>query len=188
MKRFIALLLAAFLLGGLVGCNADPDAYVPTGDGLTWEEDYTGPVYTHPQAQEDQTLTLIYYPNKPLNPLECTDYTNRVLFSLIYQPLFAVSGSYEPVPILCREYAISEDMKTYYIYLEKATFSDGTALTAADVLATYKAAMESPYYGGRFTHIEEVSLLGSDCVVFTLDTPMADLPLLLDVPRCCRIS
>lgn len=183
MKRFIArILLFAAVFGLLTGCGTDPDSYTPTGDGLTWDEDYTGPVYTHPQENADQSITLTYYPDKPLNPLNCTDYTNRVLFSLIYQGLFAVDSSYTPTPILCREYAVSEDMKTWYIYLEKARFSDGTALSAADVEATYTAARESAYYAGRFTHILDVRAYGNDCVIFSLDTPMADLPLLLDVP------
>ena len=174
MKKTIALLLlSATLIGLFSGCTIDPDAYVPTGDGLTWDEDYTGPVYTHAKEEEDQELTLIYYPDRSMNPLESTDYTNRVLFSLMYQGLFAVDRDYNPEPILCREYAISQDMRTYYIYLENATFSDGSALTAADVVASYTAAKNSAYYNGRFTHISDISASGSDCVVFTLDTPIA---------------
>jgi len=183
MKKIVALLLCALTVMGLFsGCGRDLDAYVPTGDGLTWEEDYTGPVYTHPKEDGQQELTLIYYPDRPMNPLSCTDYTNRVIFSLLYQGLFLVDSSYNVEPLLCKQYSVSEDMKTYMIYLEKATFSDGSALTAADVAATYAAARESAYYGGRFAHITEVTASGSDCVVFTLDTPMENLPILLDIP------
>ena len=183
MKKALSfIVLFAIVFGLLAGCGADPEAHVPTGDGLTWDEDYTGPVNTHPQQEGDQALSLIYYPDRSLNPLECTDFTNRVLFSLLYQSLFSIDSKYNPEPMLCREYAVSEDMRTHYIYLEKATFSDGTALTASDVAATYAAARDSAYYSGRFFHINDVSASGSDCVIFTLDTPVANLALLLDIP------
>ena len=182
MKRVFAMLLsAAMLLSLLAGCAPDLDAYVPTGDGLTWDEGYTGPAQTHPH-EETQELTLTYYPNRSMNPLVSADYTNRVLFSLLYQGLFAVDSKSQPHPILCKEYHVSEDMQTYHIYLESASFSDGRQLTATDVVASYQAARESSYYGGRFTHIREITATRRDCVTFYLDTPMEDLPCLLDIP------
>lgn len=183
MKRFLALMLVCTTVFGLLaGCGYDLEDHVPTGDGLTWDEDYTGPAQAHPE-EDPQELTLTYYPNRSMNPLISTDYTNRVLFSLLYQGLFAVDSSYNPQPVLCKEYAISEDMMTYHIYLDtNATFSDGRPLTATDVVASYETARQNSYYGGRFTHIDDITATRRDCVTITLDTPMADLACLLDIP------
>jgi peptide/nickel transport system substrate-binding protein len=163
----------------LCGCQTNLDSYTPTGDGLTWED---GQQAGNNQTESQQELTLIYYPNKTLNPLKCTDFTNRALLPLMYQGLFATDRDYEVHPILCKSYRVSQDMKTYTFYLENATFSDGTALTVADVVATLEAARISAYYAGRFQHINTVTAGEDGSVVVTLDTPMENLPILLDIP------
>ena len=144
VKRMISLLLSVFMMAALLcGCDVEDTPYTPTGDGLTWDEDYTGPVYTKPVENKDQTLKLTYYPDRSMNPFISTDFTNRALFSLLYQSLFAVDRSYHIEPQLCKKYRVSEDMKTYTFYLENATFTDGSMLTAQDVAASLQAAKES---------------------------------------------
>ena len=178
MKRILPLLLAICLLTGLFsGCDYQPDDYVPTGDGLS---DVTGTPVQKPSNQT-QNLTLAYYPDRSLNPYDCTDFTNRSLFPLLYQSLFSVDRNYQVVPILCDRYSISVDMRTYTIYPAAATFSDGTVLTPADVAASLQAAKTGSYYAGRFQHISSITATG-DAVIITLDTPMENLPLLLDIP------
>lgn len=178
MKRILPLLLCILLLWG---CKAEDAAYTPTGKGLYVE----GQEATQPKddtGKDDQFLVLPYYPDITLNPFECTDFTNRTLFSLVYQGLFAVDKNYETQPILCSRYAMSDDMKLYTFYLEDATFSDGSRVTAADVLASYQAAMDGKMYGGRFSHVSEITLSEDGGIVFSLDTAMENLPILLDVP------
>lgn len=184
MKRMVALLLcAAVFLGLLAGCDTNSaKPYVPTGDGLFWDQDETGPVVTQPQ-EDAQILTLTYYPDRSMNPITCTEYTNRALFSLIYQSLFAVDRNYHAEPQLCYRYFISEDMKSYTFYImEKATFSDGTRLTPEDVVASLQAARSSRYYSGRFLHITSIAVTADGGVTVQVNTPMENLPLLLDIP------
>lgn len=182
MKRIFLLILCFFiLLPILSGCVAEDTPYVPSGDALIYDDSQLEETIDVEAAQA-QELSLVYYADRSLNPLTSTDYTNRVIFSLIYQGLFSVSRDYEAVPILCDRYLISEDYRTYTIYLADATFSDGTRVTANDVLATYEAAKQSKYYSGRFTHISEITAPASDTVVFQLNTEMESLTLLLDIP------
>lgn len=182
MKRALLILLA-LLCGLFSGCNQSHTAHVPTGDGLTWDDDYTGPVYTKPQENQEQALTLAYYPDGSLNPYLCTDFTNRALFSLLYQSLFVVDRDYNVEPMLCKRYAMSDDMKSYTFYIEEnVTFSDGAVLTAEDVVASLNAAKASNYYSGRFLHITQISLSQDGGVTVTLNTPCENLPLLLDIP------
>ncbi len=184
MKRWIAGMLCILLALSLFsGCGAEEKPYVPTGNGLTWDEDYTGPVYTKPEDDQQQSLTLAYYPEITLNPYRCTDFTNRTLLSLLYQGLFTVDRNYNVEPVLCKSYRVSEDMCTYTFYVdENAFFSDGAQLTALDVVASLNAAKENSYYSGRFLHITQVVLSGDGGVAVSLNTPCSDLPLLLDIP------
>ena len=108
MKRILAALLAACLLLSFCGCVAENREYVPHGGALAAED---GEIPTT-GVQEMQKLTLTYYPNRSMNPFQCNDFTNRALFSLMYQGLFAVDRDYQVVPILCDRYQVSEDMKT----------------------------------------------------------------------------
>lgn len=181
MKRLLCILLCLVLALGLFGCG-DEAAYIPTGDALVYEEDYTGPTATRPQDTTEQTLTLTYYPDKPLNPLECADFTNRTLFSLVYQSLFTVDREYNVEPQLCKTFRRSEDMKTYTFYLEEARFSDGSNLTAADVSASLNAAMGSSVYSGRFRHVDSIYPNEDSSVTVVMDMPFENLPILLNVP------
>ena len=180
MKRLLAFLLCICLAVGLLGCGAG-EGYVPTGDGLTWDEDYTGPTYTHDDGQE-QVLTLTWYTDRSLNPYICTDFTNQALFSLLYQGLFATDRNYNVEPVLCENYRVSEDMKTYTFYPAKATYSDGSVVTAQDIADSLNAAKASTVYQGRFLHIQEILLTEDGGVAVKLDTAYEDLPLLLDMP------
>lgn len=183
MKRILALLLSFAMVFSLCACgDGGSDDYVPTGDALVMEG--MDPESVNPtESGGPQQLTMVYYPDRSLNPLVCTDFTNRALFSFIYQGLFNVSADYEVVPILCENYRVSADNKTWTFYLSKdAKFSDGVTVTANDVLATYQACMESGYYAGRFTHVDNIAISGDGGIIFTLDKPFENFAILLDVP------
>lgn len=182
MKKTIALtLLFAMTLGLFSGCgrNIDNSGYVPTGDAILLDGQEPEDLE---KEENNQELTLAYYPDRSLNPVFGSDYTNRVLMSLIYQPLFAVSGSKEPTPILCETYRVSADSRTWVVYLAHATFSDGTPVTVDDVVATYKRAKENDYYKFRFIHLVDIKPTEDGGVAFYLDTPYGNFPLLMDVP------
>lgn len=183
MKRIIAILLCAAMLAGLTGCgNGGEEDYTPTGNALVMEgqdPDSVGPT----EPEERQEVTMAYYPNRSLNPLKCSDFTNRAVLSLIYQGLFTVDNHYKVYPMLCENYRIAPNNKSYTIYITPdATFSDGSRLTIEDVFATYQYALESGYYGERFTHVSSIALTEDGGIIFYLDTPMQNFTLLLDVP------
>lgn len=179
MKRFITILILLCLTAALFGCGQE-NAYVPTGNGLTPEEGET--VYI-PPAETEQKLTLTYYADRSMNPYESADFTNRALFSLLYQGLFVIDRNYNAQPILCSRYTVSKDLKTYTFYIdEKATFSNGTQVTIKDVLASCQAAQKSTYYGGRFKFVSKMALSEDGGITFTMKSGYENLPLLLDIP------
>ena len=188
MKKRIAFVLVLALLAGMVtGCGKKvEEPYEPTGDAIVMDE---ADLATIPDEREPQSLTLAWDPSRSMNPLVGNNISNRVLFSLIYQGLFATDSSNEPHPILCSHYQVSSDNRSYTYYVDNnATFSDGSRVTAQDVLATYEYARNnSMYYKGRFVQVLSLELvrddsLGEEGVKFILNTPYQDFSMLLDVP------
>lgn len=181
MKRILAFLLCVALTVPLFGCSTDETPYVPTGNALVIEGETVAP--TEDVDAVEQFLELAYYPKYSLNPYNATNFSNRVLFSLLYQGLFATDSNYESVPILCQSMTVSEDMRTYTIYIEpKASFSDGSRVTIEDVYASYEAASKSVYYTGRFGQVSGFAISEDGGITFRLNTAMEKFPLLLDIP------
>ena len=180
MKRVLSILLVICLLLSLAACGYDYSDYVPNGGGLA---DGNNTTPTQP-GNKDQVITLTYYKDLGLNPYLCTSITNRVLMSLLYQGLFTTNSSYETSPVLCGSYELSPDLRMHTFTVAKdATFSDGTPVTARDVVDSLNAAFASAYYSGRMLHIKSVSLSeDQNAVVIRTDTEMRNLPVLLDIP------
>lgn len=86
--------------------------------------------------------------------------------------------------MLCESYTVSEDaLKWTFVLRAGVRFSDGSALTAADVAASLNQARASALYSARFTGVTGVSA-GEGTVSVTLSSPNGGLPALLDVPVC----
>lgn len=86
-----------------------------------------------------------------INPLLAISDADRDLATLTYAGLMGLSAKGSLVPVLAESYTVSDDGKTYTFTLRKnALFSDGTPVTADDVLFTiHKAqdpAIKSPEY------------------------------------------
>ena len=178
MKRVLSGLLCLAMMLALVGCYRERPDYTPTGDGLAGDE----PSRPTESPVTEQDMTLAYFPDRSMNPLKSSDYTNRMIFGLVYQGLFAVDDQYNAVPVLCEKFTVSRDMKRYTFYPAGASFSDGAKLTAKDVAASLKAAMKDGYYVGRFSQVQSVFETEDGGVLVELKTPYEHFELLLDVP------
>ena len=185
MKKIISLLLLLSLVLGLFsGCTRkiDNSAYVPTGNAIVLEGQEEDDFVV--EEEPDQQLNLAYYPDRSLNPLFGSDYINRILMSLMYQPLFAVDNQKNVTPILCGSYQVSANSRNLWVYLDpKATFSDGTPVRPEDVVACYWQAKENDYYKNRFRHVINIEVTeDGNGILFQTDVSYQNLPLLLDVP------
>ena len=186
--KHIALLLSMVMVLAILGGCASDKAYVPTGDGLAdVAPPTTAPAEPGVEAPgglnaTGAAFTLAYYPDEGFNPYDCLNITNRMLFSVLYQSLFTTDSSFRVEPQLCQSFTVSEDLTTYIFTLAQATYADGTALTAMDVVESLKKARESDYYEGRFRYIKSISELDGNRVKVVTSTPMEQLPMLLDIP------
>ena len=179
MKRLLCILLICALL--LSACTL----ILP---GQQEPEDTTAESETHENNLNQRTnapkvFGLAYVPEYGFNPYTCTCITNRPVFSLVYEPLFVLGSGFQPEPVLCESFAVSESGKTYLITLcDGVAFSDGSPLTAKDVALSLEAARNSAYYGARFSKVASFSVRDEKTVQIELHRAYENLPLLLDVP------
>jgi len=106
-----------------------------------------------------------------VNPLLALSDTDRDLVALTYAGLMGRSAEGTLVPVLAESYKISEDGKTYTFTLrEDLEFSDGSPITAEDVVFTVRKAQDPGLKSPRLADWAGVAVesLDSRTVEFTL--------------------
>lgn len=165
--QMVALALALTLSG----CGQ-----VSTGE--TAPVSTTSPTVIQPMKR---TFALPYSPGGSLHPIDGSNRINLSLAPLIYQGLFSLNRQFQAQKELCGEYGVSEDGLIWTLTLKESTFSDGSPLTVAEVVASLNRARRSGRLSDRLSDIKTVTA-ANDTVVITLFRANEGLPLLLDVP------
>lgn len=115
-----------------------------------------------------------------LNPAIRTFAWEEVLFPLLWNGLTTASESGEIEGDLAETWEASADQKTWTFTLKDGvTFSNGKALTAADVVASFEYYLDPETSTQEKTKIEAITKVeASDdrTVTFTLDAPTATFP------------
>ncbi len=111
-----------------------------------------------------------------VNPLLAISDADNDLTALTYAGLMGLSGNGTLVPVLAQSYTVSPDGKTYTFTLRpNAQFSNGTPVTAADIVYTVQKAqdpaLKSPVYAD-WAGID-VTAIDSHTVRFVLPRPYA---------------
>ena len=134
-------------------------------------------------APEPAEFALACYPSAGFHPITGTNRTNLNLAGLVYEGLFELDQEFQVHNVLCASYTVSEDGLIWSFRLRPGvTFSDGSALTAADVVSSLEAARTSALYSARFADIGAVSATADGGVTVTLTRANGNLPALLDIP------
>jgi len=129
---------------------------------------------------------------KHYNPIWMTSNPQFLTFPLILPALTWFNDKVQPVPDLATKIDVNADATVYTFYLpEKATWSDGTPLTAKDVAFTYKLAVHpaigqsvwvnnfasikglDAYKSGAAQDIEGIQIVDEHTVRFELKEPNA---------------
>lgn len=106
-----------------------------------------------------------------INPILAISDADRDLSALVHAGLMGLSGSGTLVPVLAESYSMSSDGKTYTFILRKnAKFSDGTPVTANDIVFTVERAQDPGLKSPEYTNWSGVSVRAIDqhTVRFTL--------------------
>lgn len=111
-----------------------------------------------------------------VNPLLAISDADRDLTALTYAGLMGLSGDGTLRPVLAETYTVSPDGKQYTVMLsEHALFSDGTRVSAADVVFTVQKAQDPALKSPVFADWSGVTAEAVDArtVRFTLAKPYA---------------
>ena len=111
-----------------------------------------------------------------INPLLAISDADRDLSTLTYAGLMGLSGDGSFVPVLAENYEISPDGKTYTFTLRaNARFSDGSPVTADDVVYTVQEAQNAAINSPEYASWSGVSVTAVDSrtVRFMLSKPYA---------------
>ncbi|HEY0979459.1 MAG TPA: peptide ABC transporter substrate-binding protein [Candidatus Paceibacterota bacterium] len=116
-----------------------------------------------------------------VNPLLALSDADRDLTALTYAGLMGIDGDGNLVPVLAERYRISEDGTEYtFLLREGAKFSDGTPVTADDVVFTVERAQDPALRSPELANWANIraEALDAKTVLFTLPQPYA--PFLAD--------
>jgi peptide/nickel transport system substrate-binding protein len=96
----------------------------------------------------------------------------RLLMPNVYEGLTGRDSSNKPVPALASSWTVSKDAKTYTFHLRQASFSDGSAFSATDVLDSFHTATVKKLPGSSiFSAIRSMNAPDSRTVVIRLSHP-----------------
>lgn len=111
-----------------------------------------------------------------MNPLLAISDADRDLSTLTHSGLMGLSESGSLIPVLAESYDVSDDGKTYtFVLKEGAVFTDGSPVTASDVVFTVRKAQDPALKSPEYANWSGVKVVPVDqqTVRFTLSKPYA---------------
>lgn len=111
-----------------------------------------------------------------INPILAISDADRDLSALTHAGLMGLTGNGELAPVLAESYVLSDNGKTYtFILRENAKFSDGSPVTADDVIFTVQRVQSPALKSPKYADWSGVTAVAVDqrTVRFTLENPYA---------------
>lgn len=141
IRKATALLCAFVMLLALCACKPDGQ-----------ESGAASSTASGKPHQASTTVTLPYSAKDVLNPYLAKTKQNQELSNLLYDPLVKVDDTFEPVYFLAQ--SVEQTDKKISVRLNSATFTDGSPVTADDVVYSLKQARaEGSNYRSRLSNV-----------------------------------
>lgn len=169
MKKLFSAFLSLILILTLAGCTSSEDG-TSSDVGVTAGD----------TARRVHMNMLCCYADS-FNPYTASSEINRNLSRLIFDPILKLDNNYEPVYCLAESVVIDGTVCT--VKLKNTYFTDGTPLTASDVVYSYNLARaSSTIYSANLYEVVSVSAPDSLTVIFNLKRHDPLFERLLDFP------
>lgn len=168
MKKIISIILSFVFIFTLCGCSeavtsSSPDMVDAVKQGYTTK------------------MTLLYSAADTFNPYDAKTETNRQLCKLLYEPLVKLDNEFNLQYSLAKSVKIDKDICT--VTIKSVKFSDGSPLTADDVVYSYKLAKKSKtQYKYKLYEVEKAEAVNDRTVKFTLKKRDEHFANVLDFP------
>ena len=141
MKKLLAILLTAAMLLSMAACGSKDSSTSAKNSTNISNADV-------PAAAAEKTTLTVAIPSDAgtFYPYYNLSGTGRMLFTPVYEALFFYDTNTEPEPILAESWTIDEDDMGIVIKLKQGVkFSNGTEMTAKDVLFSLDCILASNY-------------------------------------------
>lgn len=126
-------------------------------------------------------VTLGYYADETLNPFKTEITSNRNAASLLYDSLFILDSSYKPIEAVAEGFLI--DGKELTVTLKNPiSFTDGSSLSAEDVIYSFGLARKSPFFSARLKGFSGAAYGDSRTVIFKMKEENVFAAACLDFP------
>ncbi|MCD7723548.1 MAG: ABC transporter substrate-binding protein [Clostridiales bacterium] len=162
MKKILSLLLACAVLSALfTSCStSQEDAETETTQAQTTTQKAI--------ETDDETFKISYTQSDSLNPYTSTSQNNIVLEQLVFEGLFTLDDNYKASLNIASDYEYTGS-KTLKITIDaEIKFSDGTSITASDVVRSFYNAQSSDYWSNIISGISSCSAADESTVTFSL--------------------
>lgn len=139
----------------------------------------TGEAATEEAEDEETTIRIAVATTvATLDPIKSVAAGDISTLGQLYSRLLRVTPQGELEGGLAETWEVSDDNRTYTFHLREAQFSDGSPVTAQDVVFSFLRLrdQEDSAYSGAFQVIESVEATDERTVVFTLDAPAGTYP------------
>lgn len=144
-QKLVALSLTVLILGGCAKITNE----LPLPPLLLGETASAAPT---PEEEIPDSLSLPIDRNDSLNPFTLTSQNNLLLMPFLYDSLYTLDEGYSPHAILAKDASFGEKSCTITLK-DGIVFSDGTRLTADDVLYSFTMASSAPAYRSQLEGI-----------------------------------
>lgn len=164
IKKLLSFLLILCISFSVFGCkNKDEEANEPVFEG---------------------EISICAYKDSTINPLVTKLHTNAMAYSVIYSPLVKINADLSTENVLLDSFTKSDDNLTFTFTLGNHKFSDGSPVTADNVITSLKLLeenTESCYYQ-VFDYISSYKKLADNKFSITLNKTNANFVSLLNFP------
>lgn len=169
MKRILSLILILVLTVSLTACRKESQHHE------------TVSVETGIEELDNSDVVLPYSREDGVNPFLAESLMNQPLMPLMYDGLYELDDRYEPQPNLAAESGYTDGALVVRLNRDKR-FSDGSEVSADDVVYSFEQAKESPYYKNLLADVTTAEAYGNETVVFTVGTQSVFETALLTFP------
>ena len=168
-RKILSLIIAVCLLITVTGCQSKDD------------DNKDGNIFGSTVKSDLSNFDLLYCTKDTFDPYACKTKQNFELSHLLFDPLVKVDNEFNPVNALASTVTIED--KSCIVVLKSARFSDGTPVTADDVVFSFnKAKASKSVYGYSLKNAASIVKQTDNTVVITLKKADPYFENVLDFP------
>jgi len=152
ITKLIALMLAVLMMFSLVACGKVTDKDTTENVGTDEKDDATTP--------EGGKILNVHFDVEvaSMDPQIATDGTSFEVLAAVTEGLYSVDASGAPIFAIAESVVKSEDGLTYTFTLRDAKWSNGTAVTAADFVFSWRRLVD-PVVASEYSFIADIAAI-----------------------------